>query len=275
MPSKPDAGPLAVTVGSALGELHSQAEMLTWKREYNIRRREAQWQRRQEDALLEKQVGWELMRLDRENRLEVARESAKRRALEDRVARRHKEVERDYRNRCREAKIRERTEKWQKEENERIAASIEEARKAKEIKLVRLEEAKIARRKELQDEADRKKEHQRVSRELQVVRAANLKKIENNRKAKSLESVAAIKKSPTTAKHHMLARFAARQLDCKLDEVIFQCRPSAGGLSCLPRATTVGQEWRAETSPETAHAHAEELELARQRYQQDYRDLVH
>ena len=31
---------------------------------------------------------------------EVARESAKRRALEDRVARRHKEVERDYRNRC-------------------------------------------------------------------------------------------------------------------------------------------------------------------------------
>ena len=49
----------------------SAQEMLTWKREYNIRRREAQWQRRQEDALLEKQVGWELARLDRENRLEV------------------------------------------------------------------------------------------------------------------------------------------------------------------------------------------------------------
>ena len=33
-------------------------------------------------------------------------------------------------------------------------------------------------------EKRRKKEHQRVSKELQVVRAANLKQIENNRKAK-------------------------------------------------------------------------------------------
>merc|ERR1719389_598586 len=106
-------------------EAHSASEMLTWKREYNIRRREAQWKRRQEDALLEKQVGWELQRLDRENRLEVAREAARRKALEERVARKHNEVERDYRNRCREAKIRERVAKWEKVETNRIAESIE------------------------------------------------------------------------------------------------------------------------------------------------------
>merc|ERR1719359_1024301 len=110
-----DKGPGAAAAEASLGELHSQTEMLTWKREYNIRRREAQWQRRQEDALLEKQVSWELARLDRENRLEV------------RVARKHKEVERDYRNRCREAKIRGRVEKREQEETERIAKSIKEA----------------------------------------------------------------------------------------------------------------------------------------------------
>merc|ERR1719146_264646 len=129
-------GKLSVGPGAAgaAHEIHSTAEMLAWKREYNIRRREAQWQRRQEDALLEKQVGWELMRLDRENRLEVARESARRRALEERVAMKHKEVERDYRNRCREAKIRDRTAKWENEETERIAAGLEEARQAKIVK---------------------------------------------------------------------------------------------------------------------------------------------
>merc|ERR1719420_1258653 len=160
----------AAAVGSALGELHSQAEMLTWKREYNIRRREAQWQRRQEDALLEKQVGWELMRLDRENRLEVARESARRRALEDRVALKHKEVERDYRNRCREAKIRERVMKWEKEETDRIAAAIEAARNAKAVKEEMLARAKQARREALQREAELKREHAQRCKEIAMVR---------------------------------------------------------------------------------------------------------
>jgi hypothetical protein len=184
------------------------------------------------------------MRLDRENRLEVARESARRRALEDRVARRHSEVERDYRNRCREAKIRERVADWEKRETERIAAKIEEARKAKAIKLERLEFAKQARREALRRDADLKKEALERAREVQKVREVHLKEIEEKRKAKALEGVAEIKRSPTTATHLMLQRFAARQLDCKLDEVILQCLPGAGGLACLPHETTVGEEWR-------------------------------
>ena len=45
-------------------------------------------------------------------------------------------------------------------------------------------------------EKRRKKEHQRVSKELQVVRAANLKQIENNRKAKvQLQSIKLLSKT--------------------------------------------------------------------------------
>merc|ERR1719265_457847 len=139
MVGKLSMGPAAT--GTA-HEVHSTAEMLAWKREYNIRRREAQWQRRQEDALLEKQVAWELQRLDRENWLEVARESARRKALEARVMLKHKQIERDYRSRCRDQRIRARQEKWEEHQKNLIETSIKEAKESKEIAIARLEEAK-------------------------------------------------------------------------------------------------------------------------------------
>merc|ERR1719460_3200366 len=107
-----------------------------------------------------------------------------------------------------------------------------------------VERAKQTRREQLQREADLKREHIQRCKEIAMVREKRLKQIEETRKAKALERVAEIKRSPTTAKHYMMQRFAARQLDCKLDEVILQCLPGAGGLACLPHETTVGEEWR-------------------------------
>merc|ERR1719161_2022337 len=116
-------------------------------------------------------------------------------------------------------------------------------------------------------EAELKREHIQRCKEIALVRDIRLKQIEEARKAKAVERVAAIKKSPTTAKHHMLQRFAARQLDCKLDEVIFQSLPSAGGLACLPRQPTVGEAWRGVVSPgKQAHHGMSDLENLQARF---------
>jgi len=244
-------------------EAHSATEMLAWKREYNIRRREAQWKRRQEDALLEKQVGWELQRLDRENRLEVAREAARRKALEERVYRKHKQVESDYRNRCREAKIREREERWQKEKSDKIKAEIERARMQSKINEERLEAAKLARRRAVEAEREAHRTHLRKCQALQVVREQSLQTLEQTRKSASLARVTAIKTAPDMARHRMLHRFASRQVKCKLDEVIFTSYPSAGGVACLPEKPTIAEFWRYDTAPD--HIKAEALILADKR----------
>merc|ERR1719188_2553607 len=125
-------------------ELHSGQDMLAWKREYNIRQREADWKRRQEELLTQKQVAWQIERCERENQLTSARESRLREALERRVYERHVDVDRKYKERCRNVEIEKRKAAWEERENTRLinmhrsaketAAAQEEALAAEKAK---------------------------------------------------------------------------------------------------------------------------------------------
>merc|ERR1719408_1105398 len=111
-------------------ELRSEQDMLAWKREYNIRQREADWKRRQDELLTQKRVTWEIERCERENRLAAARETRRREELEKRVHDQHVELDRRYKDRCREVEIDRRDKTWEKKENARL---MEMQRDAKEL----------------------------------------------------------------------------------------------------------------------------------------------
>merc|ERR1719183_2818214 len=101
-------------------ELHSEQDMLAWKREYNIRQREADWKRRQDELLTQKRVSWEIEKCERNNRLAAARETRRREELEKRVHDQHVELDRRYKDRCREVEIERREKAWEKKENEQL-----------------------------------------------------------------------------------------------------------------------------------------------------------
>merc|ERR1719198_2002278 len=114
-------------------ELHSEQDMLAWKREYNIRQREADWKRRQDELLTQKRVSWEIERCERENRLAAARETRRREELEKRVHDQHVELDRQYKDRCREVEIVRRGKLWEKKENARLIEMQKEAKELTEI----------------------------------------------------------------------------------------------------------------------------------------------
>merc|ERR1719262_1190737 len=99
-------------------------DFLNWKREHNIRMREAEWKKRQDEMLMQKQVSWEVLRLEKENRLAAAREAARRKHCEERLRLKQEEVEREYRERCREVAIDKRTQHWEQSNNEKISAFV-------------------------------------------------------------------------------------------------------------------------------------------------------
>merc|ERR1719440_2106834 len=101
-------------------ELQSEQDMLAWKREYNIRQRETEWKRRQDELLTQKRVTWEIERCERENRLAAARETRRREELEKRVHDQHVELDRRYKDRCREVEMDRREKVWEKRENARL-----------------------------------------------------------------------------------------------------------------------------------------------------------
>merc|ERR1712139_361092 len=106
-------------------ELHSEQDMLAWKREYNIRQREADWKKRQDEALMQKQVAWEVAKLEKDNRLAAAGEATRRRRLEQKIRVKHEQVEREYCERCREIEIKKRAEDWENKTNKDICSMVQ------------------------------------------------------------------------------------------------------------------------------------------------------
>merc|ERR1719454_928854 len=109
-------------------ELHSEQDMLAWKREYNIRQREADWKRRQDELLTQKRVAWEIERCERENRLAAARETRRREELEKRGHDQHVELDTRYKDRCRDVEIDRRGKMWEAKENARLIDMQKEAK---------------------------------------------------------------------------------------------------------------------------------------------------
>merc|ERR1719401_3156833 len=80
--------------------------------------------------LTEKQVAWQIERCERENRLQSSREARRREDLEKRVYHRHLDVDRKYKERCRNVQIERRGREWEDKENSKLVAMHQEAKEA-------------------------------------------------------------------------------------------------------------------------------------------------
>lgn len=180
-------------------ELQSSQDMLTWKREYNIRQRESDWRRRQEEMLTQKQVMWQIQRCERDNRLAAAREARRKEELEKRVAQRHLEIERKYKERCRQVEIDKRAQTWEQTENTRLVdmhAQAEADKKAAEEKLA---QAKSEKYEQLQQAAAARAEKKRMDEEINERRRQKILEREAARQMKGA-SLAQELKSDSIAK---------------------------------------------------------------------------
>jgi len=209
-------------------ELHSEQDMLAWKREHNIRQREADWKRRQEEMLMHKQVAWEIERCERENRFTGAKENRRREELEARVLHRHTDVERKYKDMCRDVEIQRLEKAWQEKENARLVAMHEEAKRQRNDREQRLAEEKElhfegfrtaaserAAKKKAQEELNRKREEniRRKELERQQRAAENAKQLKSDAIAKSQAAVDAFVAKTVSSEPTFVSTLATRSIN--------------------------------------------------------------
>mmetsp|Transcript_111941 Transcript_111941/g.316382 ORF Transcript_111941/g.316382 Transcript_111941/m.316382 type:complete len:239 (-) Transcript_111941:74-790(-) len=191
-------------------ELHSEQDMLAWKREYNIRQREADWKRRQEEMLSQKQVRWEIERVERENRFASAREKRRKDELEQRVHQRHVEVDRRYKDRCRAVEVNRRAQAWEEKENSRLVALNRAAQEEAE----RHEEATQAEKArlwvEMRDQAAERAEKKQLDADLQRKREENIRKKELLRQARAAENARKLKTDAKAKSEAIVNAFTER-----------------------------------------------------------------
>merc|ERR1712203_223713 len=124
------------------------------------------WRRRQEELLAQKQVAWQIQKCERENRLTSARETRRRQELERRVYQRHLEIDRQYKERCRNLEIEKRESEWEPEENARLTTLHAEAKAQNEAREQALAVEKARKCEEFRDECAARSEQQRKDAEL-------------------------------------------------------------------------------------------------------------
>mmetsp|Transcript_100679 Transcript_100679/g.290930 ORF Transcript_100679/g.290930 Transcript_100679/m.290930 type:complete len:267 (-) Transcript_100679:87-887(-) len=193
-------------------ELIGGQDTLKWKREYNIRQREADWKRKQEEMLTQKQVAWQIEHCERENRLTSARESRLREELEGRVYKRHLEIDRRYKERCRNAEIEKRNAAWEQRENARLVAMHRDSRQAAEAQKQVLAVEKQKQFEELRAAAAERAERRRKQAELDAKREENIRKREAERLAKAAEAAQKLKTDDISRSNLVVDRFTQRTL---------------------------------------------------------------
>lgn len=191
-------------------ELHSEQDMLAWKREYNIRQREADWKRRQEELLTQKQIAWHIDSCERENRLAAARESRRREELESRVFQRHLEIDRRYKDRCREDEIEKRAEAWEERENVRLVAMHREARATAQAREEESRALKAQLFQEFRTQSEARAAKKQHDEEVQRRREVNIQKKDTERQARAAAMAQQLKRDNTAASHTVVRKFADR-----------------------------------------------------------------
>lgn len=186
----------------------SEAEMLHWKREYNIRQREAEWKKRQDEMLMQKQVAWEVLRLEKENRLAAAREAARRKHCEDRLRMKQEEVEREYKEKCRDVAMQKRIEHWETKENQKICEQVSATRQEDEAKMAQEVKNKESRSQELLEATTQRAEKKRQDKEVSDKREQAIQQKEMERKAREAERAHNLKSEACTSREMNSARFS-------------------------------------------------------------------
>lgn len=193
-------------------ELHSEQDMLAWKREYNIRQREADWKKRQDEVLMQKQVAWEVANLEKENRLAAAREAARRQHLEKKICVRHEDVQREYNDRCRTIEIQNRAKNWETEKNKKIVSDMNAAKKEVILLEAQRSSEKGANFTQLKKDAHLRADKKQADDAKNTQREENIRKKELARQQRELERTTALKKDNLAERAQRVNKFTDKQI---------------------------------------------------------------
>lgn len=191
-------------------ELHSGQDVVAWKREYNIRQREADWKRRQDELLTKKQVEWQIECCERENRIASARECRRREELEGRVEQRHHEIDSRYKERCRNSEIEKREKAWEDRENTRLMARNRETKRLAAEASERRANLKVQLCDQLRQDAADRSDKQKKDNELNQKRQENIRRREEERKRKAADRAQELKQDATAKSHMTVSGFIER-----------------------------------------------------------------
>jgi len=193
-------------------ELHGEQDLLAWKREYNIRQREADWKRRQDELLTQKRVAWGIETCERENRLAAARETRRRQELEKRVQEQHCKLDRSYKDRCRQVDIDRKEKTWEKSENERLLEMQIDAKDVELISEKKRAEEKLQRCTTMRNNASEKAAKEKRNAELDAKREENLKLREAERQMRAAEEAKQLKCDAVAKSKAVVRAFTERTI---------------------------------------------------------------
>jgi len=191
-------------------ELHSEQDMLAWKREYNIRQREGDWKRRQDELLTQKRVAWEIERCERENRLAAARETRRREELEKRVTDQHVELDRRYKDRCREVEMDRREKNWHERENARLVEMQKFAKEMIQKSDTKRVGEKVQRCGDLRNAASERAARAKRNAELNARREQNIQSRESVRQIQAAENAQRLKADTIAKSKAVVGAFIER-----------------------------------------------------------------
>jgi hypothetical protein len=170
-----------------LGDL-TEEERVEWRRQYNIRKREAEWRRREDERIGQRRLAWEMEQLSQQRRIAQAREALKKRVEIQRLEQGQEKLRREYLMQLRDQKIEDRQTEWVARNTEYVLANADKHRK-EETEREEMFKMAQAERQEYLKEAPRLRA---AAREKQ--RGLDQKREENARKKEALRLAKEMKK---------------------------------------------------------------------------------
>merc|ERR1712072_661708 len=130
---------------------------------------------------------------ERENRLVAARESRRREELENRVQEQHVELDRRYKDRCREVEIDRKNKEWEKKENMRLMYMQQEAKASIAMSENKRHDEKLKCCMDMQNAAADRAAKAKRNAEINAKREENIKKREAERQKKAADQALQLK----------------------------------------------------------------------------------
>mmetsp|Transcript_80778 Transcript_80778/g.249204 ORF Transcript_80778/g.249204 Transcript_80778/m.249204 type:complete len:246 (+) Transcript_80778:53-790(+) len=174
----------------------SKQDLLAWKRECNILRREADWKRRQDDLLRRKKAAWQIENLERENRLQAAREARRGEELESRLCRKQLELGEQQKGELRSDAIAKRAETWDSQESSRLLAISQGAKEEAAAREAERAARKAQAWEEMRSTAQQRSSEQAREAERSRLREERIQEREERRRVKAAEEARRLKSDP-------------------------------------------------------------------------------
>jgi len=214
--------PTTAKTASAAGpppDLQNKHDVLAWKREYNIQQREADWKRRQDELLTQKQVAWQIEKLERENRIANAKQNRRKGELESRICQRHLEVDDKYKDRCRVVETERHEQAWEKAKNARLVEMCKQAQDEAATRKEWLSNEKARLWDEMQQAAVDRAQQRRRAEELNRKREENIRRKEEERERQATGHAHQLKKDARAIANAVVSVFTDRVVPQTSDSV--------------------------------------------------------